>query len=157
MIDKKMKKHRLKTEITAFCTKIMETQPWKEFSLPQDVGLRNKLEEKKKEYFARMGTPDSQTGWSCWEQCDLTRRHDVDPGFRLLYYKLIVLSDILMACDKHTELQRRTGHNGLPDTIESRMIRFGIAESLNRQVDSVAFEAACKVIHDYIVGNRQLN
>ncbi len=132
-------------------------RPWEEFRLPQDVGLQRRLEEKRKEYWERMEIPDPKSGWSSWQECDLIRRHDSDPRFRLLYYKLVVLTNILMACEKHTELQKRTGGNGLPEMIESRLIQIDLALSINRQIDVIEFNTACEVIHNYITNPELLN
>ncbi|GEM_PF-3972243 len=132
-------------------------RPWEEFQLPQDVGLQRRLEEKRKEYWERLVAPNPQSGWSSWQQCDLIRRHDSDPRFRLLYYKLVVLTNILMACEKHTELQKRTGGNGLPEAIESRVIGAGLSESFGRPITSDEFESACEVIHNYLTNPESLN
>lgn len=127
-----------------------------EFQLPHDVGVQKKLEEKRKEYWNRMKTPDPQSGWTSWQQCDLTCRHDSDPGFRLLYYKFIIITDICLACEKH-ESRKKAGNNGLPDTIEGRMVEMELSSSLGRTVVSDEFDSACEVIHGYLNNPESLN
>lgn len=130
-------------------------QPW-EFPIPQDVGLHDRLEAKKQEYWRRIETPNLESGWSSWGQCDLIRRHDTDENFRLLYYKFVIISNVLLASEKF-EREKKAGDNNLPDSIEGRLIRIALATSLNRQIDTKAFETACEVIHDYLTNPESLN
>jgi hypothetical protein len=69
-----------------------------------------------------------------------------------LYYKYFILCTILIAAQKF-----ETGQNPeLPDTITEQMLAMDYKESSGRCSDQRIFEQACKVIHDYVVGNEPL-
>ena len=133
----------------------MESTPRWEFTLPESVEFKNKLEDKRIEYRNRIEAPDLETHWSSFQSCDLIQRHDLHESFRLLYYKYVILSDILLAYEKR-ELAKKAGTNGLPDKLEARFIGIDIATSLARPIDPEQFEYACKVISDYLTGTEPL-
>lgn len=135
----------------------MESTPRWEFPLPRDVGLRSKLEEKRKEYWQRIDAPDPATTlkrWP-WHECDLIRRYEMDESFRLLYYKFVVLTDVLMACEKHDQ-HKAAGQNGLPETIDGKLIGIDLATALARPLYPDEFNAACQVISNYLTGTESL-
>ncbi|MEK7609701.1 MAG: hypothetical protein AAB470_01090 [Patescibacteria group bacterium] len=126
----------------------------REFLLPIPRELKIKLENKRKEYLEWIGQPNC--AWVSWQQSDLICRHNSDPDFRLLYYKFVIISTVLIANEKY-EVRKSAGTNSMPNTVDSRLIGFDLSRSLGRAVVSEEFESACEVIDNYVTGKEQLN
>lgn len=126
-----------------------------EIPLAQARKLQKQLEEKRADYFSRIR--GSNGSWDqSWSTRDLLKRHDDDIEFRLRYYKFVLISIVLIACEKAARKELRSD-DGFDGTVNTKCVGTDLSMSLDRNVDTETFNVACEVINDYVTGVRPLS
>ncbi|MEK7641749.1 MAG: hypothetical protein AAB365_02025 [Patescibacteria group bacterium] len=121
-----------------------------EFPVAKALELSDQIEVKQKEYLARIKGQGS--AWDpSWYTMDLLARHDHDPEFRLRYYKFVLISMLVMACQKYP-MKIKAGDDDVDDFVSARCIGVDLSHALCRNLDIETFNEACEVIMDYLTG-----
>ncbi len=121
-----------------------------EFSVARATELYDRLEAKRREYLIRI--KGSESSWDdSWYEQDLLARHDEDPNFRLRYYKFVLISILVIACQKHPQKIQRSDSD-VDDIVSARCIGVDLSHALCRNLDIETFNEACEVISNYLTG-----
>ncbi|MEN9912834.1 MAG: hypothetical protein RLY66_242 [Candidatus Parcubacteria bacterium] len=125
-----------------------------EFSVARAMELYDLLKEKQKEYFIRI--KGTELSWdSSWRKIDLLARHDGDTDFRLLYYKFVIISILVMASEKYPQKVQEDDPY-VEDVVGARLIGVDLSHALCRNLEIETFNRACNVISDYLSGKLEL-
>ncbi|MBP6858261.1 MAG: hypothetical protein KBC33_00300 [Candidatus Pacebacteria bacterium] len=121
-----------------------------EFSVARAMELYDLLKEKQNEYLIRI--KGLEFSWdNSWYEMDLLARYDEDPDFKLLYYKFVIVSVLVMACEKYPQKVREKDPH-VEDVVSARYVGVDLSHALCRSLNVKVFNNACDVISDYLSG-----
>lgn len=119
-----------------------------EFSVARAIELSDLLEKKRHEYLVRI--KGSESAWDdSWYEHDLLARHDEDPDFRLRYYKFVLISILVIACQKYP-MKKQADDPDVDDIVSARCVGVDLSHALCRNLDVETFNEACEVISNYL-------
>ncbi len=76
-------------------------------------------------------------------------RHEKDREFRFMYYKFVVLCDLILAAEKYAR-NKKMGDEELPDSISIHFLACDLSTALCGHLERSLFDQAADVIKDFL-------